>query len=167
LAPVFGTDAVGCKIPGTDRDGTYAVWTPSFLAVLDNDVQMGTPGQMGVKWLQYIATGKSATMLAKQDEFRRTMMERIDPTIEERKKKFEDYSSNRKAQEASIDKIMSAYDNKAVGPERDKIREKAAQLGLIPQGTSDTEFKGKLFESSKPQDPEITRKLKELEEFVK
>jgi hypothetical protein len=78
-APVFGTDMVNCKIPGTGQDGTYAVWMPPFLAVLDNDVQTGTLAQTGVKWLQYFATGKSATMLASQNEVRRVMLERMDP----------------------------------------------------------------------------------------
>ena len=100
-APVFGTDVTKCKIPGTkqdgsERDGTYAVWMPPFLAVLDNDVQLGsraqtgaldkdvktgTPDQTGVKWLQYFATGKSATTLASQNEVRKVMMERMDPAV--------------------------------------------------------------------------------------
>jgi hypothetical protein len=78
-APVFGTDVRKCKIPGTEQDGTYAVWMPPFLAVLDNDVQTGTPTQTKVSWLQYFATGESATALAKQDGVRAVMMERMDP----------------------------------------------------------------------------------------
>lgn len=80
-APVFGTNVAKCKIPGTDQDGTYAVWMPPFLAVLDNDLQSGTPAQTGIKWLQYFATGKSATTLASREEVRNVMMERIDPVI--------------------------------------------------------------------------------------
>jgi hypothetical protein len=78
-APVFGTNVAKCKIPGTEEDGTYAVRMPPFLAVLDNDVQTGTLAQTRVKWLQYFATGNSATMLASRNEVRRVMMERIDP----------------------------------------------------------------------------------------
>ncbi len=78
-APVFGTDAVSCIVPGTQQPGTYAISMPSFLAVLDNDVQLGTPTQTKVKWLQYIATGKSATTLASDEKVRNIMMERIDP----------------------------------------------------------------------------------------
>lgn len=85
-APVFGTDVTKCKIPGTkqdgtERDGTYAVWMPPFLAVLDNDVQLGSRAQTGVNWLQYFATGKSATTLASQNEVRKVMMERMDPAV--------------------------------------------------------------------------------------
>lgn len=79
LAPVVGTDQVKCKVFGTETDGKYAVWMPPFVAVLDNDVQIGAPAETGVKWLQYFATGKAATALANQDEIRRVMMERMDP----------------------------------------------------------------------------------------
>ena len=90
-APVFGTDKNNCKIRGTENP--YAVWMPPFLAVLDNEVQPGTPAQSAapaptgtppqieVKWLQYFATGESATALAKQDGVRAVMMERMDPLI--------------------------------------------------------------------------------------
>lgn len=78
-APLFGTDVVNCKVPGTTQDGAYAVWMPPFLAVLDNDVQAGTPAQTGVTWLQYFATGQSATTLASQNEVRRVMLKRMDP----------------------------------------------------------------------------------------
>jgi hypothetical protein len=73
-APVFGTDVVHCTIPATAQPGTYAVWMPSFLAVLDNNVQAGKPSETGVKWLQYFATGASATNLANQDAVRSVML---------------------------------------------------------------------------------------------
>lgn len=82
-APVFGTDQTDCKIPGTQNKGTYAVGMPPFLAVLDNDVQVGTPAETGIKWLQYFATGQSATTLANNDTVRSVMMERIDPAFEQ------------------------------------------------------------------------------------
>jgi hypothetical protein len=78
-APLFGTTVTNCNIPGGDKKGTYAVWMPPFLAVLDNDVQTGSLAQTKVTWLQYFATGKSATLLASQNEVRRVMMERMDP----------------------------------------------------------------------------------------
>lgn len=80
-APVFGTGTVQCKVPGTTIDGTYAVWVPPFVAVLDNDVQSGGPSDTGVRWLQYFATGAAATTLANQDEVRRVMMDRMDPAV--------------------------------------------------------------------------------------
>jgi hypothetical protein len=77
-APLFGTDAVEKnKCPEIEKP--YAVWMPPFLAVLDNEVQTGTTAQTGVKWLQYFATGKSATTLAGQNQVRRVMLERMDP----------------------------------------------------------------------------------------
>jgi hypothetical protein len=78
-APLFGTDAMSCTVPGTTQVGKYSVWMPPFLAVLDNDVQAGTPTETGVTWLQYFATGTSATTLANLDQIRRVMLERIDP----------------------------------------------------------------------------------------
>ena len=78
-APLIGNDKPTCIVPGTTQPGNYAVWIPSFLAVLDNDVQVGTPDQAKTTWLQYFATGTAATNLAKRPEIRRVMMERIDP----------------------------------------------------------------------------------------
>jgi hypothetical protein len=52
---------------------------PAFLAVLDNDVEIGTPEQTGTKWLQYFATGAAATTLANLEPIRAVMMKRIDP----------------------------------------------------------------------------------------
>ncbi len=80
-APLFGTNAAQCKIPGTTQDGSYVVWMPSFLAVLDNDVQVGQPSETGVKWLQYFATGTSATTLANDDEVRQVMQKRTLPVV--------------------------------------------------------------------------------------
>jgi hypothetical protein len=78
-APLTGTDVAECTIPGTQQGGVFAIWMPAFLAVLDNDVQVGAPAQTETKWLQYFATGTSATALANLDPIRRVMMERIEP----------------------------------------------------------------------------------------
>jgi len=80
-APVFGTDTTNCLIPGTQQNGSYAVWMPSFLAVLDNDVEVGSPSETGVKWLQYFATGDAATAMANHNEIRQVMLKRILPTV--------------------------------------------------------------------------------------
>lgn len=80
-APVIGTDQVHCKLPGTAEDGSYAVWMPAFLAVLDNAVEVGSPSETGVKWLQFFATGDPATTLANRDEIRQVMLKRIVPVV--------------------------------------------------------------------------------------
>lgn len=84
-APVFGTDQVPCKIPSTKqdtaKDGSYAVWMPAFLAVLENNVEVGSLPETGVKWLQFFATGDSATTLANNNEIRQVMLKRILPAV--------------------------------------------------------------------------------------
>lgn len=80
-APVMGTDQVKCEIPGTQQDGKYGIWMPAFLAVLDNKVNVGTPTKTDVKWLQFFATGDSATTLASRDEIRQVMLERALPMV--------------------------------------------------------------------------------------
>lgn len=80
-APVIGTDQSNCQLPGTQKDGTYAVWMPAFLAVLDNDVNVGSPSETSIKWLQFFATGDAATLLANRDEIREVMLTRIAPVV--------------------------------------------------------------------------------------
>ncbi|SPD74811.1 hypothetical protein PITCH_A350020 [uncultured Desulfobacterium sp.] len=79
LAPVFGTDSKDEIDHNKYPAATYAVGMPSFLAVLDSDINITATADAGVTWLQYIATGKSATALAQQDEARRILLNRIDP----------------------------------------------------------------------------------------
>ena len=62
-APVLKADPNKCKIPGTEKNGEYAVKMPSFLAILDSNTQTEENGN--IKTLQYFATGESATNLAK------------------------------------------------------------------------------------------------------
>jgi len=78
-APLFGTDVAHCNIPGTTTPGSYIVWMPAFLAVLDANGEAGQPSQTGVKWLQYFATGTSATTLANWDDVRRIMLKQAFP----------------------------------------------------------------------------------------
>jgi hypothetical protein len=80
-APVFGTYQVQCQIPGTDKKGTYGVWMPAFLAVLDNNVEVGIPAETGIKWLQFFATGTAATTLANNNEIRQVMLKRMVPMV--------------------------------------------------------------------------------------
>jgi hypothetical protein len=165
FAPVLGSKEASETVCGK-TGGKYSVKVPSFVATVDSYVDVKDPAGTSIGWLQYFATGTAATNLTLRKDVRKVMLERLDPAAAEQLKKFEDYSSNQKAQMESIKNIQAAYD-KAVGSGRDKIREKAAQLGLVPAGTPDAEFKGKLSESLKPQDSGVTKKLKELEDSVK
>jgi hypothetical protein len=80
LAPVYGTDKTkNCMIPGTDTPGVYAIWMPSFLAVLDNDVTTGLPTETKSSWHQYFATGKAATTLSNNKDVRKTMRDNVYP----------------------------------------------------------------------------------------
>jgi len=74
------TDINGCIIPGTEKNGKYAVKMPSFLAVLDSNAQV--EGEENIKMLQYFATGKSATELAKDEQIRESILRRIDPEFD-------------------------------------------------------------------------------------
>jgi len=136
------------------------------VATVDSYVNVKDPAGTSTGWLQYFATGTAATNLTLRKDVRKVMLERLDPAAAEQLKKFEDYSSNQKAQMESIKNIQAAYDN-ATESERTKIRKKSEELGLVPPGTPDTEFKRKLFESFKPENPEVTKKLKMLEELIK
>lgn len=79
-APLFGTDATNCRIPGTDNQkGSYVVWMPSFLAALNVSGTQGSPSDIGVAWVQYFATGTSATTLANRDEVREIMLKQVIP----------------------------------------------------------------------------------------
>jgi hypothetical protein len=78
-APLFGTDKANCTIPGTMTPGSYVVWMPSFLAALDANVQAGQPSETSVDWVQYFATGTSATTLAKRDDVRSIMLKQAFP----------------------------------------------------------------------------------------
>lgn len=82
LAPMFGTDVTNCTMPGTTQRGSYAVWMPSFLAVLDSDAKIGTALQTGAMWNQYIATGSSALTLANKSNVRRMLMDEVYPTTD-------------------------------------------------------------------------------------
>lgn len=80
-APIIGTDKANYQLPDTQENGTYAVWMPAFLAVLDNDVNVGSPSETSIKWLQFFATGDAATRLANRDEIRQVMLKRIVPVV--------------------------------------------------------------------------------------
>src|SRR5262249_31370088 len=67
-APIFGTDKANCKVPGSDTNAGYAVWMAPFLAVINNEVEVGAPSETGSKWGQYFATGAAATTLAARPE---------------------------------------------------------------------------------------------------
>jgi hypothetical protein len=165
FAPVFGSEEASETVCGK-TGGKYSVKVPSFVATVDSYVNVKDPAGTSTGWLQYFATGTAATNLTLRKDVRKVMLERLDPAAAEQLKKFEDYSSNQKAQMESIKNIQAAYDN-ATESERTKIRKKSEELGLVPPGTPDTEFKRKLFESFKPENPEVTKKLKMLEELIK
>jgi hypothetical protein len=80
-APIFGTDAATCKIPGTNQAGSYVVWMPSFLASLEARTQVGKPSETGVTWIEYFATGNSATALANRDDVRAVVLNQTFPAV--------------------------------------------------------------------------------------
>lgn len=162
-APVFGTDQVTCKIPGTTLDGKYGIWMPPFVAVIDNDVQTGSPAQTGVKWLQYFATGTSATRMASRDEIRSVMLERIDPEAASRLKSFRD---NQSQQIASFNNIKAIY-QKSNEDSKAKILQKAKDLKLVGSDVTVGKFTDALAVEVDPSNSGVTTSLETLESFVK
>lgn len=67
--------------------GTNIVRIPSFLATVDSNVKVGQNVEVG--WMQYFATGESASYLARQPGVRQAMHQRADPLGIEKSKHAE------------------------------------------------------------------------------
>ncbi len=65
-----------------DDDG-YKMRMASLLATIDNSVEVGSPRDTKVSYLQYFATGDAATLLALQPSVRQAMLKRLDPEAAE------------------------------------------------------------------------------------
>ena len=161
-APIFGTDVVEKgKCPGIEKP--YAVWMPPFLAVLDNGVQTGAPAETGVMWLQYFATGQSATKIALVPEIREVMLRRLDPGVAFKLKTFREHQ---KEQIESFNNIKAAY-LKSDQASKDKILQRAKELNLVTADTTIDKFTDALALGVDANNPEKTKKLQLLETFVK
>jgi hypothetical protein len=76
LAPVFESNQVDCQLPGNKtKKGEYGVWLPSFLALLDTRLGVGSPADSNFSYCQMIATGQSATNLGKNEELQKMVLE--------------------------------------------------------------------------------------------
>ncbi|MDY7108598.1 MAG: hypothetical protein SYC29_08165 [Planctomycetota bacterium] len=73
-----GADAIEAE-PVESQDTTYHMRVPSLLATIDASGDVRTPQQARFDWLQYFATGRSATALALRREVRLAMLRRLDP----------------------------------------------------------------------------------------
>ena len=62
-----------------EKGGTGKLRAPSLLATIDQSVEVETPRGTRLRWLQYFATGKSATALALRQDVRKAMLTRLDP----------------------------------------------------------------------------------------
>jgi len=91
---------------------------PSFLATVDSDVRGSSisstnqlRGKLGVGWMQYFATGESASSLAREYGVRRAMLERADPkAMSAQDKRFRNFKSERDKQKELLDQIKKAFD---------------------------------------------------------
>lgn len=79
FAPVFG-EQLG--------DNTNIVRMPSFLATVDATVKVDTNAPLKTAYIQYFATGDSATRLAMQPAVRQAMIQRADPAAGQRADKI-------------------------------------------------------------------------------
>lgn len=77
LAPVFQQSGA-CQLNGKDGVG---IKMPPFLAVIDNDVKLGTnaQGKNEIGYIQHFATGKAASLRASQEDVQKVMRKRLDP----------------------------------------------------------------------------------------
>ncbi|MGH7231215.1 MAG: hypothetical protein ACREJU_07635, partial [Nitrospiraceae bacterium] len=81
-APVF-VEQESCQ------GGTFKADMPSFLATIDNNVEVGTMEKGGGEHIQYFATGLAAKYLTLKPEIRQTMLERLDPQAAKKLETFE------------------------------------------------------------------------------
>jgi hypothetical protein len=79
-APVTLTTNTGSTNGTNQLPTTYIVKTPSFLATIESEINVGNSNG-GIKSLQYFASGESATLLALQPEVRKAMIKRLDPEV--------------------------------------------------------------------------------------
>jgi hypothetical protein len=59
----------------------YTVSMPSFLASVDITTTLKEPQASGVTWVQFFATGETATALALRPDIRKVLLERLDPEV--------------------------------------------------------------------------------------
>jgi len=148
--------------PREDEGRSNVVRIPSFLATVDSKVEGG--GDVQVGWLQYFATGESASYLARQPGVRIAMHERADPKAAEQSGKFAAFRIAQESKYDSVSNIFYIFDNE---PEkRSRIIARAESDGLVPTGTSESEFKKQLVRVD-PNDAAKSKKLRELAEFAK
>jgi hypothetical protein len=79
--------------------GDFKLRMSSLMATIDAGVrEIGTAARPGVNFelVQYFATGRAATLLAMQQDVRKAMLARLDPHMEERKRKFDELSPEHK-----------------------------------------------------------------------
>lgn len=72
---------IPCK-PANDEgiyEGEGRMAIPSLLATIEQSSELGASGKTEQYWLQYFATGRSATELALQPNVRKAMLARLDP----------------------------------------------------------------------------------------
>jgi len=76
IAPIGFTQTVDAN------DGTAGTLNvPSLLATIDVGTQVGAPNNTNAQWLQYFATGQSATALALRQDVRQAMLRRLNPAF--------------------------------------------------------------------------------------
>ena len=138
---------------------------PSLLATAT--LQSSQPGfaEGEVRYTQFYATGTSANYLAAHPDIRNIMMERIDPEIAKRVRRFENFENNQTVQVASVKKIQQAY-NTAQSEGRASIRREAQELRLVPEGTTDENFNKTLSRVVDGKNTQLTKNLKDLESII-
>jgi hypothetical protein len=71
LAPVFGSNQLTLTSPANKSSCKYGVWLPSFLALLDTRLAVGSLTDTNFSYCQLIATGESATRLGQDDNLQK------------------------------------------------------------------------------------------------
>jgi hypothetical protein len=135
---------------------SYEVDVPSLLATIDTNVKSETKATL--KYLQYFATGSAANNLALQQNVRKSMLERMDPSQKVQEEE-EVAMGNRELIEQIVVKFYANENNKG------KILSEAQRLNLVDNTVTIINFKNRLGLNER-EGPPIPQNLKNLLDFA-
>jgi hypothetical protein len=138
-APVTLEDTTTSTAP--DNTGPYLVSIPSLLATIDMNSGVGDQATgASYKWLQYFATGKSATNLALRKAVRDAMLKRSDPAAFALNEAFETSTNSESTLQLLVDITIARdqYDEDLV---KDQMKPWLESAGLGDVKTEDFIFK--------------------------
>lgn len=158
-APVFVAKDPKCEKTGDP----YRVDIPSFLATMDSSATAKGLEATDLDHLQYFATGRAATKLARQPAIREAMLKRLDPAAAAR---LDEFRKRQDEQIKAVKRIRAVYKG-ATDDRKGEILKEAQKLTLVTSETTRENFTEKLSDAVDPNDSEITEKLERLDKFAR